>query len=287
MAPTLAQSPARRSPRSTSRTILTDADAKIGTSPKDVVWTHRNDDALPLPLQPALPVPVLLVFALINRPDIFDLRPGNSFVEFLLDEGYDVFLVDWGAPDERTTTSAWTTYVCDALPWAMRETLRASGQEELSLVGWCIGGALSLHARLDRPGQPGRNLAPAHDARRHERLALLQVDRATVRRRLRRRHATGSSPARASTVTNKMMKPVTNFWTTYRTPGARSWRATARREAYQTMAKWVADNPPFAGRAYREWIDGDVPAQPARRGHACACAASGSTCATSSRTCWS
>ncbi len=43
---------------------------------------------------------MLLVFALINRPEVFDLRPGNSFVEYLLSEGYDVYLVDWGVPDE-------------------------------------------------------------------------------------------------------------------------------------------------------------------------------------------
>jgi len=53
---------------------------------------------------------------------------------------------------------------------------------------------------------------------------------------------------------NKMMKPVANFWTTYRSLWTQVLEGTARREAYQTMAKWVADNPPFAGRAYREWI---------------------------------
>ena len=36
--------------------------------------------------------------------------------------------------------------------------------------------------------------------------------------------------------------------------GRRARRRRARREAYQSMAKWVADNPPFPGRAYREWI---------------------------------
>jgi polyhydroxyalkanoate synthase len=53
---------------------------------------------------------------------------------------------------------------------------------------------------------------------------------------------------------NKMMKPVTNFWTTYR----RLWQQVlddeAKAEAYQSMAKWVADNPPFPGRAFTQWI---------------------------------
>ena len=87
-------------------------------------------------------MPVLLVFALINRPDIFDLRPGNSFVEFLLDEGFDVFLLDWGEPDEEDADMGLEDYVCDELPWGIRETLRAAGADELTLLGWCIGGTL-------------------------------------------------------------------------------------------------------------------------------------------------
>jgi polyhydroxyalkanoate synthase subunit PhaC len=51
-----------------------------------------------------------------------------------------------------------------------------------------------------------------------------------------------------------MMKPVTNYWTTYRTLWERVLNGDSRRESYQTMARWVGDNPPFPGRAYREWI---------------------------------
>jgi polyhydroxyalkanoate synthase len=53
---------------------------------------------------------------------------------------------------------------------------------------------------------------------------------------------------------NKMMKPVTNYWTTYRQLWNRVLEGDGRREAYQSMARWVGDNPPFPGRAYREWI---------------------------------
>jgi polyhydroxyalkanoate synthase subunit PhaC len=64
----------------------------------------------------------------------------------------------------------------------------------------------------------------------------------------------GSVPGRSIDWANKMMKPVTNYWTTYR----RLWQAIydgeSKPEAYQAMAKWVADNPPFPGKAYREWI---------------------------------
>jgi polyhydroxyalkanoate synthase len=50
------------------------------------------------------------------------------------------------------------------------------------------------------------------------------------------------------------MKPVTNYVTTYRRLFAGILDGKDTRVAYQAMAKWVADNPPFPGRAYREWI---------------------------------
>jgi polyhydroxyalkanoate synthase len=53
---------------------------------------------------------------------------------------------------------------------------------------------------------------------------------------------------------NKMMKPVTNYWTTYRRLWEGVLEGNAKREAFQPMARWVADNPPFPASAYREWI---------------------------------
>jgi polyhydroxyalkanoate synthase len=61
-------------------------------------------------------------------------------------------------------------------------------------------------------------------------------------------------PGSAVDFANKLLKPVSNFVTTYR----RLWQnvddGDARREAYQSMARWVADNPDFPGRAWAQWI---------------------------------
>ena len=80
-----------RLPRATvefANLILTTPDATIGATPRDVVWTHRQTTLYRYrSTRREHPIPVLLVFALINRPEIFDLRPGNSFVEYLLERG--------------------------------------------------------------------------------------------------------------------------------------------------------------------------------------------------------
>jgi polyhydroxyalkanoate synthase len=235
--------------------LLTTRDAAIGQTPREVVWTHRATTLYRYrSRRREHAIPVLLVFALINRPEIFDLRRGNSFVEFLLDEGFDVFLVDWGVPDEEDSDMGLDSYVCDELPWGIRECLRASGQEEVTLVGWCIGGALcTMYAALN-PEAPVRNLVllttpvdttgslyttwVARDS--------FDVDAVA--------DALPAIPGAGVDFANKMMKPVTNFWTTYRRLWDQVRAGEAKREAYQTMAKWVADNPPFPSKAYREWI---------------------------------
>jgi polyhydroxyalkanoate synthase len=235
--------------------LLTRDDAPIGTTPRDVVWTHRKTTLYRYrSTNRTHALPVLLVFALINRPEIFDLRAGNSFVEFLLEEGYDVFLLDWGVPGDEDADMGIDNYVCDELPWGMRETLRASGQDELSLLGWCIGGTLvAMHAALN-PGGPARNLV----------LLTTPVDTSggTYTNWVGRdsfdpefvTEVLPSVPGAGVDWANKMMKPVTNFWTTYRTLWQQVLADEASPEAYQSMAKWVADNPPFPGRAFTQWI---------------------------------
>jgi polyhydroxyalkanoate synthase len=61
-------------------------------------------------------------------------------------------------------------------------------------------------------------------------------------------------PGPAIDFANKLLKPVTNFWTTYRRLAQSVSDGTARRDAYQPMARWVADNPGFPGRAWAQWI---------------------------------
>jgi polyhydroxyalkanoate synthase subunit PhaC len=235
--------------------LLTQGDAKIGVTPKDVVWTHRKTTLYRYRSDTRRhAIPVLLVFALINRPDIFDLRPGSSFVGYLLEEGFDVFLIDWGYPEEEDADMGLDNYVCDELGSGIREVLRRSGQEELSLLGWCIGGTLSLLYGGVVPDNPVRNMV----------LLTTPVDtRGSLYERWVGREsfdvdyvADGykAIPGPAIDWANKLMKPVTNYWTTYR----QLWEAVldgkSRREAYQAMARWIADNPPFPARAYQQWI---------------------------------
>ncbi|WP_226345933.1 alpha/beta fold hydrolase [Agilicoccus flavus] len=239
----------------TTNILLTAEDAPIGVTPRDIVWTHRKTTLYRYRSSKRThDVPILLVFALINRPMIYDLRPGNSFVEFLLDQGFDVFLLDWGELDDSDADMGLAEFVCDEVDGAVRETIRASGASEISVIGWCIGAALSAMYAALHPSAPIRNLV----------LLTMPVD---IRDSLyttwigRETFDVDEIADEAAVVpgpvvdwANKLMKPVTNYVTTKRRLFQQVEAGTADRVAFQAMNRWVSDNPPFPSKAFREWL---------------------------------
>ena len=75
-------------PRLETFTRVMTTKAPIAQTPKELVWTLNKAKLyryIPvLPPEARHPVPLLLVFALMNRPSILDLRPGHSFVEYMV-----------------------------------------------------------------------------------------------------------------------------------------------------------------------------------------------------------
>jgi polyhydroxyalkanoate synthase len=137
----------------------------------------------------------------------------------------------------------------------VREVRRSSGAPEVTLLGWCIGGTLcAMHAALQGQPSPVRNMV------------LLTTPIDTTGSLYRKwvgpdafdvDHVTDGWPAVPGVtidIANKLMKPVTNLWTPYRRLAQQVHDGTVDREGYQAMAKWIADNPAFPGRAFREWV---------------------------------
>src|SRR4051794_40240579 len=85
--------------------VLQGAQIEAGLTPKEMLW-QRGEAKLyhyKPTQQTKYSVPVLIIYAPILRPYIMDLIPGNSFVEYLMGEGFDVYLIDWGnaGPEDR------------------------------------------------------------------------------------------------------------------------------------------------------------------------------------------
>ena len=89
-------------------------------------------------------IPVLIVSPTSNRGYVFDLARGQSLVEFLLNRGYDVFMIDWLAPRREESGLTLEDYVLDFIPTCLRHVREETGQDQASVLGYCIGGTLSI-----------------------------------------------------------------------------------------------------------------------------------------------
>jgi len=125
---------------------LSEDDLQIGTAPK--VEVYREDQLVLYRYTPVvkqlISPPLLISYALVNRPYMVDLQENRSLVRNLLKLGVDVYLIDWGYPGP---TERWLTlddYIngyIDACVDAIRER---SGVEQINLLGICQGGTFSL-----------------------------------------------------------------------------------------------------------------------------------------------
>jgi len=135
--------------------------AKVGLTPKDVIYergTLRLYHYHPL-ADEVYRVPLLLVMATTNKAYVFDLAPGQSMVEFLLREGFDVYVIDWEPPRPEERNLNLADYTQDFIPTCVDIVLENSGQPDLSIVGYCMGGVLSLIYAASHTDGPLKNLA--------------------------------------------------------------------------------------------------------------------------------
>jgi len=234
--------------------------AAIGQTPKELVWSLNKAKLYRYTPDASAsvrhPIPLLLVFATMNRPSILDLRPGHSFVEFLLSRGYDVYLLDWGVPGIEDKNLKLDDYALEYLPRAVRKLKTLAGVREFSLLGWCIGAIITTIYAAMRPDDGLRNLllltAPLDFANR---------DRLTFARWTDERYfdvdkvlaAFGNMPGEMIDYGAKALKPVDNYITSY----CKLWDNLDDPkivDSWHAMNTWITDLIPMAGAAYRQLI---------------------------------
>lgn len=235
-----------------------DPEPQTGLSPKEVVW-KKNKARLYRYISPygynyKHRIPILMVYALINKPYILDLIPGMSLVEHLLNCGYDIFLLDWGDFGWEDRNISFGNLVQDYVARAAQKTVQITNCSELTVLGYCMGGTIaSMYAALysrpriknmiylaapisfeDAGVQSAWLKYPGYDA---DRIAdTLQL-----------------IPRDFIDYGVKMLRPVTNYWGTY----TRLWKSIDEDTpitAWKALNKWVNDNINFPGEAYRQWI---------------------------------
>lgn len=234
--------------------------AAIAQTPKEQIWAlnkARLYRYIPVVKPEArYRVPLLLVFALMNRPTILDLRPGYSFVEYMVGRGFDVYLLDWGVPGIEDKDLRFDDYALEYMPRAIRKLKAISGCREFSMLGWCIGAILTTVYAAMRPDDGLRNLllltAPLDFSDRADLTFARWTDEKyfDVDRVL---EMFGNMPGEMIDYGAKALKPVENYVGSYLKllDNLDNPRAV---ESWHAMNTWVTDIFPMAGGAYRQLI---------------------------------
>jgi polyhydroxyalkanoate synthase len=117
-----------------------------GCSHRDAVW-HSGKLTLyryrPI-TKPGGDAPLLIVYALVNRPHMMDLQEDRSLIRGLLASGREVYLVDWGYPDGSDRFTTLSDYIELMLDECVTQVLKAHRLSALNVLGVCQGGVLSL-----------------------------------------------------------------------------------------------------------------------------------------------
>ena len=201
---------------------------------------------------PTATVPLLIAYALVNRPYMVDLQANRSIVKGLLERGEDVYILDWGYPDRSDRFLTLEDYIERFLGGAVDHLRRSSGLDAINLLGICQGGTFALSYAALHPERV-RNLITmvtpvdfhtgdnmlAHWARDLD--VDLFVD------------TLGNVPADMMNACYLTLKP---------------WRLLVQKyvgvvdilddaaalEDFLRMEKWIFDSPDQAGEAFRQYI---------------------------------
>jgi polyhydroxyalkanoate synthase subunit PhaC len=262
--------------------LLEEIGVETGATPREVVWTKNKARLYHYRRAEGAggtrrAVPILLIYGFVLKPYILDLVPGNSLVEHLVAEGFDVYLLDFGISGPADAGLSLEDLVLDYIPGAVREVLETSGAAEISLFGQSQGGTLSAMYASLFPDGPLKNLvllsAPTEFAPRNpgpfglwtlaSRNSGAFFDPAMVPRFLGNlptdfaSHLINLAASLQATGVSVAARPIGRGCSVY-DAALREARGLAERDvsmrSWLAVSKWVDDAAPFPGEIFRKWV---------------------------------
>jgi len=201
---------------------------------------------------PVAKTPLLIVYALVNRPYMVDLQADRSLVKGLLSHGQDVYVLDWGYPDRSERYLTLEDYLLRYIDGAVDHLRSQSGLEAVDVLGICQGGTFSLcYAALQR--HKVRNLITmvtpvdfhTADNMLSNWVRMVDVDLFV--------DTLGNVPADLMNASYLMLKPFRLNLQKY--VGLLDILDDKQAlEDFLRMEKWIFDSPDLAGEAFREFV---------------------------------
>lgn len=234
--------------------LLARDEPKVGVTPKEVIYqrgTLKLYHYKPM-TDEVYRVPVVFVMSLVSKPWILDLTFGQSFIQYMLAQGFDVFMIDWGIPRPEDKHLRFEDYVMDLMPSCFEHVQQATGEDEFSIIGYCMGGQLSLMYAAAYPDSPLKNLVCAATPVDMNGMGLMKtwsnpkyfdVDRLV--------DTLGNIPPEFMLRSIEMLRPV-DRWGGYIRLIDNLWDPQFV-YGFRIMYKWTNEQIPFPGETYRQF----------------------------------
>jgi polyhydroxyalkanoate synthase len=196
--------------------------------------------------------PVLMVPSLINRHYVLDLMPGKSLAAYLVEQGFEVFCIDWGTPGPEDRFLTFDDIVDGALGRALRRAARNAPGQKTHVLGYCMGGTLAAIHGAVHPRHLASLVALAAPVRFHDQSLLsvwtrtrgFDVD-ALV-------DATGNVPWPLLQASFQMLRPTLTLQKAV-TLLDRAWNDEFL-DGFLAIETWGNDNVSIPGEFYRRYI---------------------------------
>jgi len=196
--------------------------------------------------------PLVIVYALINRYHILDIHPKKSWVRNLLEQGIDVYMLDWGTPTNMDKYLDFDDYVNGYLDNCVEFVKEEASVEKVSLQGYCTGGTLATTYVTLHPEKVKNFVATApvidgwRDTTVISNLAKhLDVDKMV--------DTIGNMPPEFMYYCFSILKPFEQGIEKY----ANFFRNIENEnfvDSFLRIEKWLSDTPPIPGELFKQWI---------------------------------
>lgn len=236
------------------RGLTSDEETKAGATPYSCIYREnklrlRRYDPVKTRKKPRS---ILLVYALVNRPDITDLDRNRSLIRGLLACGYRVYLIDWGYPDSTDRWTGLNDYINGYLDRCLNRACGDANDQKMTLLGICQGGTMSLCYSALNPDNVERLITLVTPVDFHagsHNLLADWVDSINLEEYVA---AFGNISGDMVTRMFKNMKPYLLNREKYRQLNKMAGNPE-QLNTFLKMERWIHDSPDLAGKMAREY----------------------------------
>jgi len=238
-----------------TRSILhTAANIEVGNTPHEIIHETKMYKLLhyrPL-VSKTVKIPILVVYALINKSYILDLQSDKSWIRNLLSQGFDIYLIDWKTPTSNDKYVSFDDYVNCYIDDCVELIKGKNAVDKITLHGYCMGATMAvIYTTLHQ--EKVRNLAtiaPVIDTKKDTTVIgnlsrYMNIDKMF--------EAIGNLPAEQLYACYSALKPfkqgVNKYFNLVENIDNEPFV-----QNFLRIEKWLYDTPPIAGETFRQWI---------------------------------